>query len=118
MYSGEIVLDGPVRNILKNPIHPYTYGLLKSIPKLTLSGLPNSMSGSQPQPGTIKEGCSFYDRCEFAEDKCKIKSPELEFVNEFNTSVRCFNHKELHKKKDKDKKSSKNVLRKLTKNLL
>ena len=116
MYSGEIVLDGPVRTILKNPIHPYTYGLLKSIPKLTLSGLPNSMSGSQPQPGTIKEGCSFYDRCEFAEDKCKINSPELEFVNEFNTSVRCFNHKKLHKKKDEDTKSSKKVLRKLTKN--
>ena len=116
MYSGEIVLDGPVRTILKNPIHPYTYGLLKSIPKLTLSGLPNSMSGSQPQPGTIKEGCSFYDRCEFAEDKCKINSPELEFVSELNTSVRCFNHKKLHKKKDEDTKSSKKVLRKLTKN--
>ena len=100
MYSGEIVLDGPVRNILKNPIHPYTYGLLKSIPKLTLSGLPDSMSGSQPQPGTIKQGCSFYVRCQFAEDKCKINSPELEFVDEFNTSVRCFNHKKLHKQKE------------------
>ena len=74
------------------------------------------MSGSQPQPGTIKEGCSFYDRCEFAEDKCKINSPELEFVSELNTSVRCFNHKKLHKKKDEDTKSSKKVLRKLTKN--
>ena len=116
MYSGEIVLDGPVRTILKNPIHPYTYGLLKSIPKLTLSGLPNSMSGSQPQPGTIKEGCSFYDRCEFAEDKCKINSPELEFVSELNTSVRCFNHKKLHKKKDEETKSSKKVLQNLTKN--
>ena len=61
MYSGEIVLDGPVRSILKNPIHPYTFGLLKSIPKLTLPGLPNSMSGSQPQPGSIKKGCSFYE---------------------------------------------------------
>ena len=74
------------------------------------------MSGSQPQPGTIKEGCSFYDRCEFAEDKCKINSPELEFVGELSTSVRCFNHKKLHKKKDEDTKSSKKVLRKLTKN--
>ena len=45
MYSGEIVLDGPVRSILNNPIHPYTFGLLKSIPKLTSPGLPDSMSG-------------------------------------------------------------------------
>ena len=113
MYSGEIVLDGPVRTILKNPIHPYTYGLLKSIPKLTLSGLPNSMSGSQPQPGTIKEGCSFYDRCEFAEDKCKINSPELEFVSKLNTSVRCFNHKKLHKKKGRGYKIFKKSITKI-----
>ena len=60
MYSGEIVLDGPVRSILKNPIHPYTFGLLKSIPKLTSPGLPDSMSGSQPQPGIIKLYCERY----------------------------------------------------------
>ena len=51
MYAGEIVLEGPVRKILKEPIHPYTHGLLNSIPKLSLSGLPDSMPGSQPQPG-------------------------------------------------------------------
>ena len=55
MYAGEIVLEGPVRKILKEPIHPYTYGLLKSIPKLSLSGLPDSMPGSQPQPGNMWE---------------------------------------------------------------
>jgi peptide/nickel transport system ATP-binding protein len=77
MYAGEIVLEGPVRKILKEPIHPYTYGLLKSIPKLSLSGLPDSMPGSQPQPGNIGSGCSFYDRCNFSDDKCKVKVPEL-----------------------------------------
>ena len=95
MYSGEIVLDGPVRSILKNPIHPYTFGLLKSIPKLTLPGLPNSMSGSQPQPGSIQAGCSFYERCEFADENCKINSPKLEYINDLNTHVRCFKHNEL-----------------------
>ena len=59
MYSGEIVLDGPVRSILKNPSHPYTFGLLKSIPKLTSPGLPDSMSGSQPQPEQLKQGVVF-----------------------------------------------------------
>ena len=97
MYAGEIVLEGPARSILKSPIHPYTYGLLKSIPKLSLSGLPNSMPGSQPQPGSIGGGCSFYDRCEIAEDKCKKNSPSLDYISELQTSVRCFNYKNLKK---------------------
>jgi len=95
MYAGEIVLEGPARKILKEPIHPYTYGLLKSIPKLSLAGLPASMPGSQPQPGSIKEGCSFYDRCNLATDHCKKNSPDLEHIKELDTNVRCFNHKEL-----------------------
>ena len=95
MYSGEIVLEGPSRDILKKPIHPYTYGLLKSIPKLSLAGLPQSMPGSQPQPGTMHRGCSFFDRCNFSEEKCKNNSPQLEYLEELKTSVRCFNYKSL-----------------------
>ncbi len=109
MYSGEIVLEGPARDILKQPVHPYTYGLLKSIPKLSLAGLPDSMPGSQPQPGMIQKGCSFYDRCNFAEDKCKKNSPNLEYVSELKTSVRCFNYKKLiEKKNDKNTKIKRN----------
>ena len=95
MYAGEIVLEGPARKILKEPIHPYTFGLLKSIPKLSLTGLPDSMPGSQPQPGSISDGCSFYERCNLASDKCKNNSPELEYLNNLDTSVRCFNHLSL-----------------------
>ena len=116
MYSGEIVLDGPVRSILKNPIHPYTYGLLKSIPKLTLPGLPNSMSGSQPQPGSIKSGCSFYERCEFSDDNCKIKSPTLEYIDDLNTFVRCFKHKELTNQNDLNSQTVKSIENKILKN--
>ena len=100
MYSGEIVLEGPSRSILKKPIHPYTYGLLKSIPKLSLAGLPDSMPGSQPQPGSILKGCSFFDRCNLGEDKCKNNSPELEYISDLQTSVRCFNYKSLKNKDD------------------
>ncbi|MDC3120064.1 ABC transporter ATP-binding protein [Candidatus Pelagibacter sp.] len=116
MYSGEIVLDGPVRSILKNPIHPYTFGLLKSIPKLSLPGLPNSMSGSQPQPGSIKKGCSFYERCEFADDDCKINSPSLEFIEDLNTSVRCFKHNELLNLNKIDSQNIKSIENKILKN--
>jgi len=104
MYAGEIVLEGPVRKILKEPIHPYTYGLLKSIPKLSLSGLPDSMPGSQPQPGHLGEGCTFYDRCEFSDNKCKVSVPKLEYISEIDTSVRCFHHSELSSKKNEQKK--------------
>ena len=109
MYSGEIVLDGPVRSILKNPIHPYTFGLLKSIPKLTSPGLPSSMSGSQPQPGTIKTGCSFYERCNLSEEKCKNNSPNLEFIDDLNTSVRCFKYKELINAKETNSDTIKSI---------
>ncbi|WP_440681043.1 ABC transporter ATP-binding protein [Candidatus Pelagibacter sp. HIMB1623] len=102
MYAGEIVLEGPVRKILKEPIHPYTNGLLKSIPKLSLEGLPESMSGAQPQPGHIGEGCSFYDRCNISDEKCKIKAPDLEFLSEIDTSVRCFNYKKVIIDQSKD----------------
>ncbi|MDA8782951.1 ABC transporter ATP-binding protein [Candidatus Pelagibacter bacterium] len=95
MYAGEIVLEGPVRKILKEPIHPYTNGLLKSIPKLSLEVLPESMPGAQPQPGHIGEGCSFYDRCNISDEKCKTKTPDLEFLSEIDTSVRCFNYKKV-----------------------
>ncbi len=97
MYAGEIVLEGPARSILKDPIHPYTYGLLKSIPKLSLAGLPDSMPGSQPQPGNTGLGCSFYNRCNLSEEKCKNNSPNLEFIPELQTSVRCFNYSRVGK---------------------
>ena len=102
MYAGEIVLEGPVRKILKEPIHPYTYGLLKSIPKLSLDGLPDSMPGTQPQPGHVGEGCSFYERCNISDKKCKVTAPKLEYVKKIDTYVRCFHYNKVTDKKDKD----------------
>ena len=53
------------------------------------------MPGSQPQPGTIQSGCSFFDRCNFSDENCKNNSPKLEFLKDLNTSVRCFNYEKL-----------------------
>ena len=102
MYAGEIVLEGPVRKILKEPIHPYTHGLLKSIPKLSLDGLPDSMPGTQPQPGHVGEGCSFYDRCNISDEKCKATAPQLDYVKKIDTYVRCFHHHKVTTEKDKN----------------
>ena len=102
MYAGEIVLEGPVRKILKEPIHPYTHGLLKSIPKLSLDGLPDSMPGTQPQPGHVGEGCSFYNRCNISDEKCKATAPKLDYVKNIDTYVRCFHHHKVTTEKDKN----------------
>jgi len=102
MYAGEIVLEGPVRKILKGPIHPYTRGLLKSIPKLSLDGLPDSMPGTQPQPGHLEKGCSFYDRCNISDEKCKTTAPKLEYVKKIDTYVRCFHHHKVTTEKEKN----------------
>ena len=102
MYAGEIVLEGPVGKILKEPIHPYAHGLLKSIPKLSLDGLPDSMPGTQPQPGHVGEGCSFYDRCNISDEKCKTTAPKLEYVKKIDTYVRCFHYNKVSIEKDKN----------------
>ena len=58
MYAGEIVLDGNVREVLSSPLHPYAYGLLNSIPKLSLPGLPEAMPGTPPRLEQNIKGCN------------------------------------------------------------
>ena len=70
MYAGRIVESGEVRNVLSNPEHPYTKGLLASLPKNTppQSKLP-FIPGQVPPPKQWVTGCRFADRCPFAFDK-------------------------------------------------
>ncbi|GGK30546.1 dipeptide/oligopeptide/nickel ABC transporter ATP-binding protein [Caldalkalibacillus thermarum] len=78
MYSGQIIEEGDVRTILKNPKHPYTQGLIKSLPKLHQKAERlYSIPGQVPKPGTIKQGCRFAPRCEFVFDACYLQDPEL-----------------------------------------
>jgi peptide/nickel transport system ATP-binding protein len=78
MYAGHVVEDGDVRSIFRNPSHPYTRGLLQSVPRLDddrkrLYQIP----GSVPLAGTIKKGCPFYARCELRVDKCAAEMPPM-----------------------------------------
>src|SRR5690606_22642291 len=64
MYAGHVVEEGDVKSIFRSPSHPYTRGLLQSIPRLDddrkrLYQIP----GSVPAPGSVKSGCVFYARC-------------------------------------------------------
>ena len=76
MYAGEVVEDANANTIFKSPAHPYARGLQESIPRLTMAGIPKSMPGQPPLPGTLP-GCSFAPRCSFATELCSESPPDL-----------------------------------------
>ncbi len=78
MYAGKVVEEGTVREIFEKPRHPYTQGLIRSIPKIEedVKRL-YSIPGNVPKPGSVKEGCRFAARCEHVMDKCLHSLPEL-----------------------------------------
>ncbi|MCH4827494.1 MAG: ABC transporter ATP-binding protein [Planococcus sp. (in: firmicutes)] len=90
MYSGKVVEEGPVHTIFNDPQHPYTKGLLESVPDMRFKKERlYSIPGNVPKPGSIKTGCKFAARCEFAFDRCMTESPELYQTAE-DHQTRCF----------------------------
>ncbi|WP_458757027.1 ABC transporter ATP-binding protein [Afipia sp. TerB] len=79
MYAGEVVEDSPVDDVLMRPRHPYTSGLLRSLPSLSprRSVLP-SIPGRVPSPGAMPAGCRFQPRCSYAIDACRERQPMIE----------------------------------------
>ena len=76
MYSGRVVEKGDVRSIFANPSHPYTKGLLASIPKLgECAEELESIPGNVPNPKYMPQGCKFAPRCSCAFDKCREAEP-------------------------------------------
>ncbi|SDY77659.1 peptide/nickel transport system ATP-binding protein [Proteiniborus ethanoligenes] len=90
MYSGKVVESAPVVELFKNPKHPYTQGLLASIPDLKeeKSRL-NSIDGVVPNPFELPEGCYFAPRCKHAMDICLKKQPSTYDINSEHTAS-CF----------------------------
>lgn len=90
MYAGKIAEKAAVRHIYKNPKHPYTQGLLGSIPKLneTKERL-HVIEGTVPNPFCMPEGCRFNPRCRYAKDICIVKQPPLMKVAE-NHEAACW----------------------------
>lgn len=92
MYSGQVVEEGPVDVIFKDPQHPYTQGLIQSVPDMRQKKERlYSISGSVPKQGSIKVGCRFAARCEFATKKCTEANPELYQTSAVH-KTRCFLH--------------------------
>ena len=90
MYLGQIVEEADVEHIFDNPLHPYTRGLIQSIPQL--EGVRQKrlymIKGMVPLLSQIPEGCRFAPRCEFATDECRKCMPKLTEVGEGHR-VRC-----------------------------
>jgi oligopeptide transport system ATP-binding protein len=81
MYAGHIVEIGEVKTVFKNPAHPYTAGLMASIPSATHNGdRLQSIEGLPPNLADLPSGCAFYPRCSMATDLCRKKEPLLEEI--------------------------------------
>lgn len=72
VYAGQIVEYGSKRDIFKNPSHPYTQGLFRSLPSLTDNDTRlHPFEGLPPDPSNLPQGCSFSPRCPYATDACR-----------------------------------------------
>jgi peptide/nickel transport system ATP-binding protein len=78
MYAGRIAEIGPLREVVKSPKHPYTVGLMDSIPKVGQEKDQLShIRGAMPRLQEIPPGCPFHPRCPEAFDRCQVERPDL-----------------------------------------
>ena len=95
MYAGEIVESGSVSDIFRSPRHPYTIGLMESIPTLDVTQQKKiklkEISGTVPSLSQVNLGCPFCPRCSVAETRCKVEKPQLKKISQSH-SVSCWLH--------------------------
>ncbi|MDQ0350476.1 peptide/nickel transport system ATP-binding protein [Alkalibacillus filiformis] len=90
MYAGQVVEEGSVREILKDPKHPYTKGLIRSLPKIHEKEQKlYSIPGTVPKVSMEHVGCRFAPRCEYTFDRCFSDDPEL-YETDVERRSRCF----------------------------
>jgi oligopeptide transport system ATP-binding protein len=84
MYAGSIVEMGPIKRIFKKPSHPYTIGLLNSVPGMNFSKdvVLQFIEGSPPDLIRLPPGCAFAPRCPYMTDQCLVDKPNLELAEE------------------------------------
>lgn len=91
MYAGKVVEEGSVYSIFEDPKHPYTIGLIGSIPSLETKGVHKkleSIPGVVPNPLNMPKGCRFSPRCNCVMDICKVEEPEIKVLGK-ERMVRC-----------------------------
>ncbi|EST31920.1 dipeptide/oligopeptide/nickel ABC transporter permease/ATP-binding protein [Streptomyces niveus] len=96
MYAGNVVETGPVREVFANPRHPYTKGLLDSVPEhAERGGLLPAVPGSPPELSDVPPGCVFQARCPLARERCAEERPRLVTDDGASRAVACHFSEEL-----------------------
>ncbi len=100
MYAGLIVEEAPVHELYANPLHPYTLGLLKSMPRLDLGKTEKliPIDGLPPDLVDFPEGCPFAARCTYRNDHCLAENPPIEYVTPTHR-VACWRWEEVKAEK-------------------
>jgi oligopeptide/dipeptide ABC transporter ATP-binding protein len=82
MYAGRVVEEGPVQQIFESPQHPYTWSLLRSVPRVDFEIADRlvSIKGLPPDLTRMPPGCKFHPRCRFKEARCEVDEPSLDNV--------------------------------------
>lgn len=95
MYAGQVVENAQTEELFKTPLHPYTRGLLESVPSLS-RGIGNGMEGSIPDYATVTDACRFAERCPHAEQECRDIVPTNKIIDGDRT-VNCHLYPESDK---------------------
>jgi peptide/nickel transport system ATP-binding protein len=80
MYAGRLVEEGPTRDVINRPLHPYTASLIGSLPRLGDTTPKKALGGAPPNLANPPSGCRFHPRCPLAMEICRQSHPELTLV--------------------------------------
>lgn len=102
MYLGQVIEEATADQLFQQPFHPYTKGLLKSIPKIDGERKKKlyAIDGIVPSMNNIPKGCRFSPRCPFADEKCREFPPVLESINQ-SRKVRCWHYDTIASQEEK-----------------
>jgi len=89
LYCGQVMEEAHVGPLFREPLHPYTQGLLKSLPSIGRREKLYVIRGTVPSPRDFPSGCVFHPRCERATERCREAVPELKAL-EGGRRVRCW----------------------------
>jgi len=91
MYAGKVIEEAPVETIFESPAHPYTRGLLNSLPKDDPGKRLEAIEGTVPHPGFIPEGCAFHPRCSQVMPHCKkLRPPQFSLSEKEDHRTACW----------------------------
>ena len=105
MYAGRIIEAGRTREIINDPQHPYTQGLINALPQQTLPGHKlRQIPGNMPSLANTPPGCPFNPRCEYATDLCRTRLPEITQYGE--VEVACHEVQRLHAEEERQEQNA------------